>query len=1301
MKKKIKLVINKASSFVAPLFNQPKKHLKTWLVIFLALTASLAAFFFLLSPRATEAAWWDETWLYRKAVQISNSNGADLTDFQVAITLDTVSLITAGKMQGDCDDLRITDQNGQILPHWIEENNPGCNNAATKVWVKIPTVHKGANATTVYAYYGNAQAENAENGDNVFEFFDDFSGSSLDTNKWTEEIRGSGGIVSVSNGEALLSPTPNTISSANLKSLSTFTNNIIIELRRKQATNTNYLDFSLASGSIVDTGGGTSSWWHTSAQSGYCWLYQPSTSDGIRRMPSSGSSVALDSGALNINTSSYAVHKMAYGSAGELLWVIDDIQKRSATDTNFLSNEKFILISQGEYTNGAGDTQYVDYVFVRQYATSDPIAGTPAAEEISPGPVAYWKFDEGTGTTAHDSSGQGNHGAITGATWQTEDMCISGKCLYFDSTANHYVRGNNNVLLNGDQTFSTWVYPTTTSGLRGVLTTHNHSSTSNIGLNQYNNRYSISIGYIDDTREYISKQSNHTITANQWDYVVLVYNLSANSVSLYVNGVFDKQWTLSKEVKFTSEKILVGQWSNTYLNNYKFDGNIDEPKIYPYARTADQIKSDYIAGASSKGSSAVFGHKTETAPITPLASKLVAYWKFDEGYGTTAHDSVGNNHGTLSGTTLPEWTNEGKIGKALSFNPNMANKIVSNLVYNNSSEYTLSGFIYPTQDGGSQWRIIIGTSKGNNIDAGVVLSGNDICYHDYVTSGDTNFCSIGNLVSLNQWHHFSLSYRANDIKLYLNGQEVATINETKNNTSAVALIGGANIDPYGGVRFFSGLIDEVKIYNYALTPEEVALDYNQGMAAVMGQSSANTGSSASAGSAAQEYCVPGSSDYCAPPVAEWNFEENQGATAHDTSGNGNDGTLVNMDNSNWVAGANGSGAALSFDGVTNYITVIDTTDSSLDASETMTIQARVKNQGEPSGMQSILRKEGAYALRYSSGNLNGIIWSGGSPKYTTSVVKGTSWDTEKWNHWSFVFTGSSLQMFKNGQKIVADNSFTGPIDTNNSTLGIAATGTGDHKFPGLIDQVRIYDYARTPAQIAWDYNRGGPVGHWRFDECEGTVAHDVSGNENHGTINIGATAPQTAVGTCQTPGTAWGNGAAGKLNSAMSFDGVDDWVDVGNNPSIANFTTNFTVSAWIYPNSSDAGGIVARNNRGSPWNHLIQMMGATSVRIRMWSNGTDAGTGVNYYFYPENLVGKWTHLLYTFDGAKVRAYVNGKEIDNWDRTDPIAYGERTIIGEYAGSTFDGLIDDVQIFNYALTPLQIKTLYNNGAVRFGE
>jgi hypothetical protein len=129
---------------------------------------------------------------YRKPITISNNSTSSLTDYQILITLDTQSLISAGKMRNDCGDIRFTDSDGTtLLNYWLES---GCNTNNTKIWVKVPSIP--ANSTkTIYVYYGNPNITSLSNGDNTFDFFDDFLGTSLDTNKW-----GSSGSVTVSSG---------------------------------------------------------------------------------------------------------------------------------------------------------------------------------------------------------------------------------------------------------------------------------------------------------------------------------------------------------------------------------------------------------------------------------------------------------------------------------------------------------------------------------------------------------------------------------------------------------------------------------------------------------------------------------------------------------------------------------------------------------------------------------------------------------------------------------------------------------------------------------------------------------------------------------------------------------------------------------------------------------------------------------------------------------------------------------------------------------------------------------------------
>jgi hypothetical protein len=97
-------------------------------------------------------------------IVISNKTGAAQGDYQVLATINTASLISAGKMRNDCGDIRIRNTNGTTdLGHWIQS---GCNTAATKIWIKVPSISTGNK--TIYAYYGYSSATSLSNLDATF-----------------------------------------------------------------------------------------------------------------------------------------------------------------------------------------------------------------------------------------------------------------------------------------------------------------------------------------------------------------------------------------------------------------------------------------------------------------------------------------------------------------------------------------------------------------------------------------------------------------------------------------------------------------------------------------------------------------------------------------------------------------------------------------------------------------------------------------------------------------------------------------------------------------------------------------------------------------------------------------------------------------------------------------------------------------------------------------------------------------------------------------------------------------------------
>src|SRR3989344_2539358 len=116
---------------------------------------------FLYSPlfrKSVSAVWYDDNWAYRKRINTTvASNSSDISNSQTIIAVDTSTL--GAKLQSACQDLRFTNANGKLLPHYIASS---CNNSTTTgvtIWVLIDLVPKNTTSMTIYMYYGNPSVQ--------------------------------------------------------------------------------------------------------------------------------------------------------------------------------------------------------------------------------------------------------------------------------------------------------------------------------------------------------------------------------------------------------------------------------------------------------------------------------------------------------------------------------------------------------------------------------------------------------------------------------------------------------------------------------------------------------------------------------------------------------------------------------------------------------------------------------------------------------------------------------------------------------------------------------------------------------------------------------------------------------------------------------------------------------------------------------------------------------------------------------------------------------------------------------------
>ncbi|MHC4626225.1 MAG: LamG domain-containing protein [Planctomycetota bacterium] len=205
------------------------------------------------------------------------------------------------------------------------------------------------------------------------------------------------------------------------------------------------------------------------------------------------------------------------------------------------------------------------------------------------------------------------------------------------------------------------------------------------------------------------------------------------------------------------------------------------------------------------------------------------------------------------------------------------------------------------------------------------------------------------------------------------------------------------------------------------------------------------------------------------------------------------------------------------------------------------------------------------------------------------------------------------------------------------------------------------------------------VAYWSFNEGAGDTVFDLSGNGNDGTIN----------------GASWGEG---KYGPGLQFNGQDNYVEV---PAASSLDTDadVTVAAWI--NWIDAGdgwlAILANGQQNGPWENyglFVNRAGGFLYFTLSLDGGHVTQSAPNGVVGP----GEWLHAAATWDGSNARVYVNGELVLEQAQTGtlvppglPLRIGHRNASSHY----FNGSIDEVRVYNHALTEVEILAAMEGG------
>jgi hypothetical protein len=222
----------------------------------------------------------------------------------------------------------------------------------------------------------------------------------------------------------------------------------------------------------------------------------------------------------------------------------------------------------------------------------------------------------------------------------------------------------------------------------------------------------------------------------------------------------------------------------------------------------------------------------------------------------------------------------------------------------------------------------------------------------------------------------------------------------------------------------------------------------------------------------------------------------------------------------------------------------------------------------------------------------------------------------------------------------------------------------------------------------------GLVGRWGLDEATGTVAYDMSGNNNNGTLmnNVAR-----ATSTC-------------KVGYCCDFDATDDYVTITDGSSLDFGTGDFSVSGWLYINSSRVTatkeyGFINKNGtfqNSSGWGIELSSWGKSTpfptLNISGYNTGQTSwcntcatkndGITTNAW-HQVSLVRTGSYLYLYIDGVLSGSNNHAQVSVSVDNSQPILIGDNSW-----GPNFPGMIDDVRVYNRALSADEIKRMYES-------
>lgn len=834
------------------------------------------------------------------------------------------------------------------------------------------------------------------------------------------------------------------------------------------------------------------------------------------------------------------------------------------------------------------------------------------------GLIAHWKLDEASGAAAVDSSLSGHDATLTGsATWTGGKDSGAHESDYTDGTDDYFEAPSTTALDDAHESnYTVMAYFKPNSVPPGSGSNNNASygilikEGNHLGLH-YNASQQFQIDHLNSGGSWNGAEADSTTyPPGTFYHVAGVVDYDAGTIDIYVDGVLAGMDTFtpgSAPQDYGTARWRLGiaaPGSSSW--RWPADGVIDDARIYNRALSADEISQYASTG-------------------------LIGHWKLTETSGTTTVDSgPGGADGTYEsgvaldqggpypGVTAPVFDGANDHVELPAINANFQNGL------------TIAAWIQPDATLGSgQFYEILDLSNGSEVDQ-ILFTYNGAAGLQLFLTDTADGSSIRTIednagFTPGQWVHCVATVDASGNGTVYRDGKVTKSGFFTSLPTAVSR-GTATIGKSSFGDHFGGGLQDVRLYNYELTPAEINEIYGL--------------------------------------VGDWDFDEGTGTTAAEGSGNASD-AAFNTGTPVWIVGVRGY--ALEFDGTNDA----ETTEP-VDPPERASVTFWFRSDGTPAGRQ---RPWGSDTNFEAYQDTDGILTfdtstdgdDGGVETIEPLVSAG------RWYHCVVQYdaTDESYEVYLDGVLHKSGISTWPIVDVAANNLSFGTRTGSIQRFTGGLDEFQIYNRWLSQAEIAELY---GLVGWWRMEEGSGNTVADSSGAGNHGAF----------VGTG-----GWSTNAK-EASGSIQLDGTN-YVEV---PGVILKEGSATVAGWARLTNVDDYG-----------SELISLGNHFGIRI----DSSRSGQGSYGYSYQgsswddakPNIYHEgtgWHHFVMVADelNAQRLFYIDGVLQASVPATGSLTLSGQdpnTTIGS-KGSNYDftGQIDDVRVYNRAITREEVRTLF---------